>query len=642
MDEGRGISTGGFLKHLLRRSASRSGREAAQRTSPAGHGPGYAEGSLQAQGERLERPRGEPDARPPPSRQPPAADRPDRMPLPLCPGLATPTGPPAPPQLSPSDWDPMAGWLTPPHTPAGAGGGAHAEPLAPATGGPGPTSAAAAAAHSDKSGLAAAWSKLRRRFGRGSGSRGRLTAMPAGAAAPHGGGGGPSRPALLHTTGSAPVGQFYAQPQQPGWPSGGSTHNSPMPGPPPYAGVGPLQPAQPHGTRGGGGSSSSMLLRMPSGGGVARARSSSAGGYSADASSADVSTARRLHFSPPWGQQHGSSQPIPIAGSWQQGRSGSGSGHQRRPSWQQEGGACAAAHGAQHSSFAGQPAAQQGSYGQQQYGMQPGMAPQWPQPGSLQGAGSYGSSGPAPAAQALAAALLGPPARSGLAGRWVREAEAGGGGAGGGAAGDDSGAADVDFLLAIPQLQAAARERTRELRIAESEGELALEWVTQLRNGARVRRREALPKNGALVDLPRLDGRAGGSTAQVGPVLLGGAEACAVHAAHARMLCSCPQSLWAIPASALPPLNQPLRRAPRALPPHPCACLQLSWSIDGSVSIKAVQGAPLPALVQHKLRLRWAARLAGCLLSSAGQLVGPCLLLAVAAAAALPACAGDK
>lgn len=73
----------------------------------------------------------------------------------------------------------------------------------------------------------------------------------------------------------------------------------------------------------------------------------------------------------------------------------------------------------------------------------PGLAP----PGS-----SWGSTGGF-AAQQLQ--LLGVPARSGLAGRWLRE--------GGLAEGD--GGAEVDFVLQIPQLQAAAREATRHLKV---------------------------------------------------------------------------------------------------------------------------------------------------------------------------------
>ncbi|KAI7844734.1 hypothetical protein COHA_001619 [Chlorella ohadii] len=89
---------------------------------------------------------------------------------------------------------------------------------------------------------------------------------------------------------------------------------------------------------------------------------------------------------------------------------------------------------------------------------------------------SWGSSGFA--AQQLQ--LLGVPARSGLAGRWLRE--------GGFAEGD--GGAEVDFVLQIPQLQAAAREATRHLKVIESDGEMVLEWATQLRNGARILRPE--------------------------------------------------------------------------------------------------------------------------------------------------------
>ncbi|KAL4447877.1 hypothetical protein ABPG75_005096 [Micractinium tetrahymenae] len=138
---------------------------------------------------------------------------------------------------------------------------------------------------------------------------------------------------------------------------------------------------------------------------------------------------------------------------------------------------------------------------------------------------------------AAALQLLGGGAHTGLAGRWVRdEADEGPAAA--------ATAAAIDALLQLPPLVAAARDRTRELQISESDGELALAWTTHLAGGARIRSPPlAYPKSGALAEVPRLDGRPGGASAQ------------------------------------------------------------LSLDIDGSVTIKALQGPPLPALILQRLRL---------------------------------------
>ncbi|KAL4442431.1 hypothetical protein ABPG77_005015 [Micractinium sp. CCAP 211/92] len=81
---------------------------------------------------------------------------------------------------------------------------------------------------------------------------------------------------------------------------------------------------------------------------------------------------------------------------------------------------------------------------------------------------------------AAARQLLGGAARTGLAGRWVRDA-----GEEGPAAA--AAAAAIDALLQLPPLMAAARSRTRELEITESDEELVLAWTTHLAGGACIR-----------------------------------------------------------------------------------------------------------------------------------------------------------
>ncbi|KAL4853675.1 Centrosomal protein [Chlorella vulgaris] len=122
--------------------------------------------------------------------------------------------------------------------------------------------------------------------------------------------------------------------------------------------------------------------------------------------------------------------------------------------------------------------------------------------------GTAASSGSLP--PALAELLAVP---RGLAGRWLR---------------DDACGPDAGGTAAI----------------SESEGQLALQWITKLTNGAAIRRpAEVYPKSGALATVPRLDGRGGSAAAQ------------------------------------------------------------LAVTVDGSVCIKALQGPPLAAVVHRKLTL---------------------------------------
>lgn len=246
----------------------------------------------------------------------------------------------------------------------------------------------------------------------------------------------PPRPNALHTTGSAPLPPPHA-PYGPPGPLGPRPSRIPKP---PAAGGTP-QP----GPRGGDPNGSSY--------GYGSGRASAGGVPAAAAPPQDAAgTARRLAFSPTAPPRPGvaGSQPIPIAG------------HQRRPSWGEQQGAPA---GPQYGAV---PYQHRGAAGLPRHGGRQSPAPT---AGSVPYGGSLAGSTTGPGSLQLASGpgqLLGMPARSGLAGRWVREVAPPGGhdGTGGGGIGgaSEDGAADVDFLLQIPPLQAAARERTRELQ----------------------------------------------------------------------------------------------------------------------------------------------------------------------------------
>lgn len=383
--------------------------------------------------------------------------------------------------------------------------------------------------------LAVAWRRVKRRFsrsqkagarGRGSGSEG---GEPLGAAGmPPPAVTGAVNPALLHTTGSAPTG--------PGASGSG-----------PFAGAGPSRiPKAPRSggasTAAGSGTPSSRLLQLRSQAApyALPGQPAAQQGMPDQSSGATPDPVRRLAFSPAgaagWPGPPAASQPISIAAASQhrqQHSPGPRPGHQQEHGRQQW----------QHQQLVpqqnGQPAGGQGS-GLRRAGSLPkpstgngGMpAPFAIAPLNL-GASAGGSLGSSFQAQQLQ--LLGVPARSGLAGRWLREGSA-----------EADGAADVDFILQMPPLQAAAREATRQLQVGhrtraqqcsgpqvgklgrhwcrahegcwsrraghafapaclpplpqspfclhfqvtESDDALVLEWGTQLRNGTRILRPE--------------------------------------------------------------------------------------------------------------------------------------------------------
>ncbi|PRW50911.1 basal body [Chlorella sorokiniana] len=454
-----------------------------------------------------------------------------------------------PPSEVPSSWDPMASWL--PQTPAQT-----AAPGAPASSGSG---------GKHRGIFAVAWSKVKRRFGRsgskggrprGSSTEGGELLSTAGPSLPLGG--TPGGAAVLHTTGSAPtpaatINTAFAAGSQsriPKPPSGASNLGG-------------------RSASGGSAHSSTSFSRLPRAALPApmgqppaqRPAALANGGASPD-------PVRRLAFSPAAaGGRPGpaaASQPIPIAAAGPtglQGRQG------QPPGWQQQ------AQQAQQAQQLGQQAQHLQQAQPQQQRPASGQLPPLPKPaqqpaaapvsgmrraGSMPEPSNGGmptpyATAPLPLAPARGAGvvpsgsswgnssgfaaqqlqLLGVPARSGLAGRWLRE---------GGFAEEDGGA-EVDFVLQIPQLQAAAREATRHLKVIESDGEMVLEWATQLRNGARILRPEAYSKSGALTTVPRMDGRAG------------------------------------------------------------TAATQLSFGIDGTVGVKTLQGPPVPALIHQKFKL---------------------------------------
>lgn len=385
----------------------------------------------------------------------------------------------------PHDWDPMAGWL--PQTPA-----------LPAAPGAAPTTVhtaapGTAASSSSKAKAGGFWGRLKRRLTR-SGRKGRGGSSSDGGELLAGGGAAsppPPLPSVLHTTGSMPLPPGLAAPGpaafQATWHS--RIPRPPLPGPSAGSSNGSrpasAAPAAPQGTTSSTpGGSSSRLLEMQ----FSHMAAASGGGSSVAPSAQQQqaqqpsryplpgnggSTARRLVFSPAAagagapGAEPYPTQPIPIAPAQRQQPGG---GHVRRLSWQQDG------HPAQPGHYAGAQQAQQQAYQQRGAMQQPAQGPaSLPAAGSLPGFGA-GSLPGFDAGQVQQ--LLGAPARSGLAGRWVREAPprgSGGGGAGGeGEAGDS--AAEVDFLLQIPPLQAAARERTRELQVGVQEGRRHQPW----------------------------------------------------------------------------------------------------------------------------------------------------------------------
>lgn len=424
----------------------------------------------------------------------------------------------------------MAGWL-----PSSA---AHS-PATPAAAAPAatPPSQAGSSGGRGKSGFAAAWSKLKRRFSRSRAKEGRAgarqllteAASPADADTPAMGiaarwaagwkelsmhfmhlpchtvhelmslnsqmARSPCR--RLYTTGSAPAQPAYYQ--QLAGHGAGAQWQSRIPKPPP-AGAGGSAAG---GSAGGTplvqhfgdtpGDSSSRLLQMrfaaqhSSGGGgsghasgasrmaapLAPARGPEGGAPLAPAAGfvpagPDDATARRLVFSP--GRQAGPAQPVAIPG-----RASAEGWLHRRPSWQQ---------------------------GQGQPALPPQQHPSIASPSAAAAhplfALSFGAASAAGSLGAVPQLLLGVPAHSGLAGRWVRERSCNG---------DEGGAADIDFLLQasrstcsclaqallvaghskakfarasllqIPPLQAAARERTRELQVLRQSGwELGRMW----------------------------------------------------------------------------------------------------------------------------------------------------------------------
>lgn len=295
---------------------------------------------------------------------------------------------------------------------------------------PAQTAAASPAAHSSsgasphrRTGFAAtAWSKLKQRFSRSGGrghSGGTNRGQQLGGAAPAvplpGDAGAKGRTNMLHTTPAvfalpADSSPFTAAAGQP---ARVSRPPAPLPsaGGPPFAqrsSAGGLLP--PRATHGRGSSSC---------GGTSDALWRQGSGSAADPDD----TVRRLAFASPGSAgAPGAGRSLPTAIPQQ-------SSHMQRTS----------AHPSHR---------QPGSW------QQPRALPATPRDSSLPCTTALGSAGGFGFEQLQQ--LLGVPAHSGLAGRWVREARP---------AGEGDGAADVDFLLQMPPAQAAARERTCELQV---------------------------------------------------------------------------------------------------------------------------------------------------------------------------------
>lgn len=190
-----------------------------------------------------------------------------QSPTPACiaPSVATEAGEnkldyyePPPPEI-PADWDPVSAWLplAPPATPAAEPSAAHLQ-----------HSGSTPSPHSDKPrfGLAAAWGRLKRRFG---GSWRAATVSSNGAPAP-----AAALPAALHTTGSKPLPLPELQPVRPSAPAatandagsgaGGSRATRiPRPPPPPAAGLTSGMPGSSHGASNSTPGSSGQQLRVP-------------------------------------------------------------------------------------------------------------------------------------------------------------------------------------------------------------------------------------------------------------------------------------------------------------------------------------------------------------------------------------------
>lgn len=89
------------------------------------------------------------------------------------------------------------------------------------------------------------------------------------------------------------------------------------------------------------------------------------------------------------------------------------------------------------------------------------------------------------------------PLRSGLGGRWRKNLDT-----------SDTGAV-FEELLDMPKLQRLARQRTNALEIRESDTELELLWRIKLNGGREICKSEVYPKDGAIAEVNRRDGRAG-------------------------------------------------------------------------------------------------------------------------------------
>lgn len=320
--------------------------------------------------------------------------------------------------------------------------------------------------------FATAWSKVKRSFGRSSakkGGRARSSTTEGGELLATAGpslpfGAAPGRAAVLHTTGSAPT---PAATLSTAFVAGPAGSQSRIPKPP----LGSLGQGgrSASGQLDGSAHSSASGSRLPQAAPPApMGQPPSQQWMAAGKGGASPDPVRRLAFSPAATASGragapASTQPVPIAAGgphtrqgpplgWQQQaqqqRSASGQLPPLPPRSQQGGGPPA---GSLHRAGS-MPETTNGSSLPTPYATAPLPHGSMPSPGLAPPGSSWGSTGGF-AAQQLQ--LLGVPARSGLAGRWLRE--------GGLAEGD--GGAEVDFVLQIPQLQAAAREATRHLKV---------------------------------------------------------------------------------------------------------------------------------------------------------------------------------
>ena len=137
-----------------------------------------------------------------------------------------------------------------------------------------------------------------------------------------------------------------------------------------------------------------------------------------------------------------------------------------------------------------------------------------------------------------------------------------------------------------------------------------LVWTTRV-GGAGVLHRpeEAYPTNGALATVPRMDGRGGGAAAQVLPLPAAGlagpprGHTAGHEPSAAARACTCAR--FPLPQPAHTHIAQTPHR-PNTVPTHthPPLPPQMAVSIDGTLSIKSLQGPPLPAIIHQKFRLR--------------------------------------